>query len=148
MYRLMVRRMVRRAYRHLRQGDYEPVVEQFSPSSRFVMAGAHALGGERRGAEEVRRWFQRVFELFPGLQIVPYEVLVNGWPWNTVISTHFTVHATLGDGRPYRNEGMQLLRLRWGKVVEDLLFEDTQKLDAELQRMGQHGLSEAPSHAA
>ena len=30
---------------------------------------------------------------------------------------------------------MQLLRLRWGRVVEDLIFEDTLKLDAELRRM-------------
>jgi ketosteroid isomerase-like protein len=36
------------------------------------------------------------------------------------------VSATLADGRPYANEGMQFMRLRWGKVLEDRLYEDTQ----------------------
>ena len=74
---------------------------------------------------------------FPGIRIEPREVVVNGWPWNTVIATHLLISAPLPDGRQYRNEGMQLLRLRWGRVVEDLIFEDTLKLDAELQRMRQ-----------
>jgi hypothetical protein len=30
---------------------------------------------------------------------------------------------------------MQLLRLRWGRVVEDLVFEDTLKLESELRRL-------------
>ena len=42
-------------------------------------------------------------------------------------------------GREYRNEGMQLLRLRWGRVVEDLIFEDTLELDAELRRSEHSG---------
>ena len=34
---------------------------------------------------------------------------------------------------------MQLLRLRWGRVVEDLIFEDTLALDAELRRSEHSG---------
>jgi ketosteroid isomerase-like protein len=133
-YKLIVKRIVRRMFRRLSQGDYEPIVKQFGPSSRFMFAGEHALGGERRGQEEVRLWFRETLRLFPGLQIVPQDVVVNGWPWNTVIATHLAISATRTDGREYRNEGMQLLRLRWGRVVEDLIFEDTLKLEAELRR--------------
>ena len=50
----------------------------------------------------------------------PVDVLVNGWPWRTVVASHLVITTTLPDGSPYRNEGMQLLRLRWGRVVEDL----------------------------
>ena len=99
-----------------------------------MFAGDHALGGERHGQEAVREWFREMLRLFPGIQIVPREVVVNGWPWNTVVATHLAISATRPDGRAYRNEGMQLLRLRWGRVVEDLIFEDTLKLDAELRR--------------
>jgi hypothetical protein len=52
------------------------------------------------------------------------------------VATRFRVSATLPDGRPYTNEGMQFLRLRWGKAIEDYLYEDTNKLAAELERMG------------
>jgi hypothetical protein len=33
-----------------------------------------------------------------------------------------------------RYEAMQFLRLRWGKVIEDRLYEDTYKLADELQQ--------------
>jgi hypothetical protein len=76
---------------------------------------------------------------FPGIQIVPREVVVNGWPWNTTIATHLVISAPRPGGREYRNEGMQLLRLSWGRVVEDLIFEDTLALDAELRRSAHSG---------
>jgi ketosteroid isomerase-like protein len=135
MYRFIVKRIVRRAFARLSEGDCEAVVKQFGPRSRFLFAGDHALGGERRGQDAVRRWFQQMLGLFPGIRIEPQDVVVNGWPWNTVVATHLVISAMLPDGRPYRNEGMQLLRLRFGRVVEDLIFEDTLKLDAELKRM-------------
>jgi ketosteroid isomerase-like protein len=134
-YRFIVKRIVRRTFRRLSEGGYEVVVRQFGPESRFMFSGDHALGGERRGQDAVREWFREVQRLFPGIRIEPLDVVVNGWPWNTVIATHLAISATLADGRPYRNEGMQLLRLRWGRVVEDLVFEDTLKLDAELRRI-------------
>jgi ketosteroid isomerase-like protein len=148
MYRMIVRRQVRSAFRSLSRGDAEPVVKQFSPSIRLRFSGAHVMGGERRGVEAVREWFQLVFALFPGIELEPQTVVVNGWPWNTVVATRFTVRATLRDGRPYRNEGMQFLRLRWGRAVEDLLYEDTQLLEAELRRMADRGVREAVAKAA
>ena len=135
MYKLIVKQIVRRAFARLSQGDYEAVVRQFGPDSRFQFSGEHELGGERVGQDAAREWFRHMLRLFPGIRIEPRDVVVNGWPWKTVVATHLDISATLPDGRPYRNEGMQLLRLRWGRVVEDLIFEDTLKLDAELRRM-------------
>jgi ketosteroid isomerase-like protein len=134
MYRFVVKRIVRRTFKRLSAGDYEPVVKQFGPRSRFLFAGDHALGGERHGQDEVREWFRLMQRLFAGIRIEPQTVVVNGWPWNTVIATHLSISATRPGGRQYRNEGMQLLRLRWGRVVEDLIYEDTLKLDEELRR--------------
>jgi len=134
MYKLIVRRNVRKAFAGLSRGDYEPVVRKFGPGSRFVFAGDHALGGERMGQDEVREWFRDMLGRFPGIRIEPVDVLVNGWPWRTVVASHLVITTTLPDGSPYRNEGMQLLRLRWGRVVEDLIFEDTLALDAVLRR--------------
>lgn len=139
MYKLIVKQIVRRTFRRLSEGEYEAVVKQFGPQSRFVFSGEHALGGERRGPAAVRRWFQEMQLLFPGIKIEPQTIVVNGWPWKTTVATHLAISATLPDGRPYRNEGMQLLRLRWGRVVEDLVYEDTLKLAAELRRMTHGG---------
>jgi ketosteroid isomerase-like protein len=144
MYRFIVKRIIRGSYRHLSEGDYEAVLKRFGPSSVFVFAGTHELGGERRGAAAVREVFQQIFARFPDLRLEPQAIIVNGAPWDTKVAVLFVVRATLSDGHPYRNEGMQFLRLRWGRVVEDRLYEDTQKLAATLDRSARSGASETP----
>ena len=52
---------------------------------------------------------------------------------NTLVAIQLSVAAPRADGSMYRNEVMQFLHLRWGKVVEDRLYEDTYKLAGELQ---------------
>ena len=139
MYKLIVRRKVRGALARLSKGEPEQIVKMFRPQSRFMFAGEHALGGERWGQDEAREWFADMLRRFPGIQIVPQEVIVNGWPWNTVVATHLFITAPRPGGREYRNEGMQLLRLSWGRVVDDLIFEDTLALEAELRRSAHSG---------
>jgi ketosteroid isomerase-like protein len=142
-YRMIVRSKARRTYRRLNADEYEAIVRSFSPSAALCMAGTHPLGGRLDGIDVIRRWFQRLFRLFPDLELRPLSIVVGGWPWDTVVATRFRVSATLPDGRPYANEGMQLLRLRWGRVVEDLLYEDTQALAAALDVIAANGDDEA-----
>ncbi|HEX3426228.1 MAG TPA: nuclear transport factor 2 family protein [Acidimicrobiales bacterium] len=143
MYRMIVRRIARRAYRHLSDGDYEAVLASFAPTVDFCFIGRHALGGELRGVELARGWFQRVYRLFPDLHFEPLDIIVSGPPWNTMVATRFRVEAHLPGGRPYRNEGMQFLRLRWGRVVEDRLYEDLDVLSAALHILAANGCDEA-----
>jgi ketosteroid isomerase-like protein len=143
MYHTIVKRIVHRGFQRLSQGDYEAVLKQFSPKVRFSFLGDHALGGECYDKDGVRQWFQRLVHVFPGLQFTIVDLAVSGWPWNTVVVNHFTVKMTYPDGRIYQNRGLQFVRLRWGAIVEDYVYEDTQKLAAELNRIGQQGLHEA-----
>ncbi len=138
MYKAIVRRTVRTGFRALSAGDYEQVVRQFHPQVIFSFAGPAPLGGERRGVEAVREWFQRLFSYFPGIQFTVHHVIVQGWPWNTLAATRLSVAAPRADGSMYKNEVMQFLRLRWGKVVEDHVFEDTYKLAGELEERLSH----------
>jgi ketosteroid isomerase-like protein len=135
-YHLVVKRIARRGFAQLSEGNFDPVVKLFDSSGVLRFSGDHAMGGEHRGPDEVRAWFERVHGYFPDLRFEPLEIVVDGWPWDTRLATRFQVSATLPDGRPYTNEGMQFLRLRWGRAFEDYLYEDTQKLAAELERMG------------
>jgi ketosteroid isomerase-like protein len=137
MYRRIVARRIRATFASLSRGDYEPVVRRFVDDGVLEMKGDHALGGERRGRDAVEAWFAATWtRYFPGLQVLPLDVVVTGPPWNTRIATRFDVRATLPDGTDYRNQGMQYLRLRWGRVLEDRLYEDTQRLAAALERAG------------
>src|SRR5205823_5269649 len=95
------------------------------------------------GPALVRQWFERVFRLFPDIRLEPKAVVVMGPPWRTLACTRFGVRGTLPDGRSYTNEGMQFLHLRWGKAVEDRLFEDTAVLVDALQAIAASGNDEA-----
>ncbi len=79
-----------------------------------------------------------MFSYFPGIRFTVHHVIVQGWPWNTLVATRLSVAAPRTDGSMYQNEAIQLLRLRWGKVVEDHLYEDTYKLVVELQQRISH----------
>ena len=143
MYRMIVRRRVRSAFRHLSAGDFAYVLRMFGPRSVFCIPGDHPLGGELRGHDAVQEYFGRVNRLFPDLRFESLAVVVSGWPWDTLVGTRLAISATLPDGRLYTNEGMQFLRLRWGKVVEDRIYEDTLALAAALDVIAVHGNKEA-----
>jgi ketosteroid isomerase-like protein len=143
MYHSIVRGRVRQGFQYLSSGACEFVLQSFAPDITFCFLGTHALGGQHRGVPAVREYFKRVYRLFPGIQIEPQTIMVQGWPWDTIVTTRFVVHAPLPRGRMYRNEGMQFMRLRWGRAVEDYLYEDTHKLIEALHYLALQGVEEA-----
>jgi ketosteroid isomerase-like protein len=139
----MVRRATRGAYRTLSAGDFDRAIRAFAPDAVFLFLGDHALGGRLEGRRLIGRWFDRLSRVFPDLRLDPEVILVNGWPWNTMVATRFRATATLPGGRTYVNNGMQFIRLRWGRIVEDFLYEDTQVLAGALAEIAASGNSEA-----
>src|SRR5258708_35849594 len=93
MYTTIVRRIVRSGFRALSAGNYEQVLRQFHPQVIFSFIGPAPLGGQRRGVEAAREWFQRLFSYFPGMQFTVRHVIVHGWPWNTLVATQLSVAA-------------------------------------------------------
>ena len=74
------------------------------------------------GKAELARWLRRFASLQPSFNI--HDVLVAGPPWNTRVALTFT-DAIGGD---YRNEGMEYIRLRWGRVQSIAVHLDTELL--------------------
>jgi hypothetical protein len=48
--------------------------------------------------EAVREWFRSLFSYLPGIQFTVHRVLVQGWPWSTLVATHLSVAAPRSDG--------------------------------------------------
>jgi len=142
-YHVIVRKVVRRAFATISAGDAGRLAAQFAPDAVFRFSGDHALGGELHGRAAIEAWFARIGRLFPDLRLAPLDIVVNGGPWATTVATRFTVRATLPGGEPYENEGMQYVRLSWGSIVEDRLYEDTAALVAALHRIAEAGQPEA-----
>jgi ketosteroid isomerase-like protein len=142
MFRAIVARRVRTAWKHIDDRDYAFVLDQFAPDFQHSFAGNHALGGTRRSRAAMEAWFQRLFSLFPGIRFQVEDVLVAGWPWRTRAVALVSATAPV-DGETYRNEVAQTIHLRWGRITSIRNLEDTEMLAGALERLGDAGTSEA-----
>ena len=139
MYHAMVRGLMRRGFAEMnRTKDAAPIVAQFADDAVFAFVGESRFGGERRGRPAIAAWFAELFANFPDFRLTPLAIVVSGPPWATTVATRFRVEATLPDGTPYRNEGMQFVRVRFGRILEDRIYEDTVKLNDALAQIAAH----------
>ena len=142
-FRLGVERNVRATFRHIGQRDYETLLEQTAPSVLHVFPGDHALGGTRHTRDALRRWFERLFLLFPELHFEVKEVIVRGLPWDATIMVQWENWGSARDRQPYANQGAHVLRLRWGRVIYLHEYLDSQRVAAVCRRLARQGVSEA-----
>ncbi len=126
MYATVVERIVRKGFAALSEGNATPALQLFADDARLTFPGCHALAAACQGKAEITEWFDRLLRTLPGIRFELHDVLVRGMPWSTRVLTRFTDFVPLADGSTIRNEGVQFLRIRWGKVVEDTLYLDTQ----------------------
>jgi ketosteroid isomerase-like protein len=135
MYRRIVASKTRAVWRRITAGHYAAAGDLAHPDMTFRFVGQTALGAELRGKAAFMAWFRAVGEHLPGLSFEVEDVLVGGWPWNTRVAVRLAISAPLPDGTIYRNEGVQWLRLRWGRMVDDWVLEDTIALQAALDEL-------------
>jgi ketosteroid isomerase-like protein len=143
MYHRIVRRQVKRSFDALNQHDYRPVVENFHPQITHSFAGEHALGGTRHSRSMAQQWYERLFRLFPDMRFDVQNIIIAGLPHDTRIAIEFHVALTPPNGGHYTNTVAQFIRLRWGRIIEVHLHEDTEKLVRLLGVLSAHGISEA-----
>lgn len=143
MYHTIVKRIVRNGFANMSNGNYEAVLKMFAPDVKFKFYGDHALGETASDLQRTRAWFAKMFRIFPGIQFQVTHVFVQGLPWNTEICTHLRISLQLADGTPYENVAIQFVRLKWGRIYEDYVLEDTQKLVGALAVQYQNGIADA-----
>lgn len=142
MYHRIVKGIVARGFESISRGDYEAVLRQCAPNVSHFFAGDHALGGERRDVEALRRWFQRLGRLLP-VKLTITDLIVRGMPWDTTAIVQWTAQTTLTNGMPYHNAGVHFLTLRWGRVYRFKVYEDSQAVAQALKRLAENGVKEA-----
>jgi ketosteroid isomerase-like protein len=143
MYHAMVKRQLRRAFHDLGRGNYETILSGMAPSFEHVFFGEHPLGGKRHTGTGYRLWFERLARLFPDLGFELRNIIVNGWPWDTVAAVEWTDHLTTRDGHRQENAGVHIIRMRWTKVTEIRIYCDNQHLAAICERQARHGVEDA-----
>jgi ketosteroid isomerase-like protein len=143
MYHWIVRRKIEETFGYLNQHNIDKVVGIFDPALTHSFAGESALGGVRKSVTTARLWYQRLFRLFPDIAFKVHSIVIAGLPWDTRVAVRFQVELNPPQEATFHNEVAQFLRIRWGRIIEMYLYEDTSKLDALLKRMNAVGITEA-----
>ena len=142
-YRYIVERKLRYAFEALNRGDHGPVLAAFSPDAEHVFFGQHALAGARHDMKTIVPWYARLKTVLPDLRFEIDSVLVRGMPWNTVALVTWRDSFSLRDGSLGANQGVHVLRLKWGKVTSLRIHCDTQVLADVLRRQSDLGVADA-----
>ncbi len=143
MYHAIVRRSVAQVFAALSRGDYEVALAGMAPRFEHIFSGSHPIGGTRHTAEGMRRWFERLYRLNRNLSFTIKQIAVSGMPWNTTAIVEWRDTATLASGEPYVNDGVHVIRMRWGKVVSLHAYLDTEVFADACRRMADQGIDEA-----
>lgn len=143
MYHAIVKRIAVRSFENLNRGDFQSVLKNIAPRITHTFSGTHALGGTRHSVEAMHRWFERLYRLSPGLNFEIRNVAVSGWPWNTTVAVEWVDRATPADGSAYVNEGVHVIKMRWGKVTYLHAYLDTQRTEAMCRGLVRFGVAEA-----
>jgi ketosteroid isomerase-like protein len=111
---------------HTRRGDVRPTLLLDAPDVELTFPGQNSWSGVFRGKAEVERWLRRLAAV--GIQTYPDEVVAKGMPWNTTICVRGHDHLDGPDGqRVYDNRYVIWGRMRWGRLKQYEVYEDTHK---------------------
>jgi ketosteroid isomerase-like protein len=70
------------------------------------------------------------------------DVWVKGLPHNTVVIIRWTATDIFPDGSLYCNHGVDIVRMRWGKIVEIDANEDSEAVANMLKKKAAAGVAE------
>lgn len=131
-------KLIARNMKAIREGDMAPTTAMYAEDVKFRFPGKNSFAPGADGKAALEGWLARFIRL--GLQIYPDEVALTGWPWKQTISVRGHVHLDdPQDGRVYENRYVIWGHMRWGKMREYEVYEDTERteaLDAWLRRTG------------
>jgi ketosteroid isomerase-like protein len=143
MYHYIVKRLVKKSFGLVNGRRFDELVKGMALNVRHSFAGDHSMGGVRNDQAAVKAWLQRLARVTPNLLITVNHIIVKGWPHNTLAIVRWTAAATLENGDRYLNKGVHFITLKWGKVTELDVYEDTQAVANGLEKQYQAGILEA-----
>jgi ketosteroid isomerase-like protein len=143
MYHAIVRRKLRDVFSGLNDGRAQAVTDELSKDAIHYFVGDHALSGTRRTPEAIFQWYERLFRLLPDIRFDIEDIYVEGPPWSTLAVVFWRETNSGTDGVRTTNEGANVVRIVWGRVVSVHIYTDTHVLLQTLDRLAASGVPEA-----
>jgi ketosteroid isomerase-like protein len=143
MYHFIIKRIARKSFQLVNEHRYEELVQGMAPNIQHRFAGDHALGGARNDKAAVKKWLERLGCIMPNLNLTITNIIVHGWPNNTIAVVQWEASTVLKNGEPYQNRGVHIIRIKWSKAVSLDVHEDSQAVANALDKQFQAGIKEA-----
>jgi ketosteroid isomerase-like protein len=121
----------------LRAGDPRLLLWLDAPGVTLTFPGQSSWSGQYRGKAEVAQWLKRF--IAAGIQTFPDEVVATGPPWRTrlCIRAHDYLRDAAGT-TVYENRYVIWGRMRWGRLTEYEVYEDTHKANVLDEWLAEH----------
>lgn len=136
----LAKQLLDRVMARLRAGDIRLALALYANDVQMWFPGDNSWSGVYRGKKELKAWLERFARV--GIQIYPDEVVAAGPPWNTKVCIRGHDYVKSPEGQTvYENRYVIWAKLRWGRILEEETYEDTQKpkaLDAWLEQHQPH----------
>jgi ketosteroid isomerase-like protein len=125
----LTKQLISRVMARTRAGDIGPTVMLDANDVHFVFPGDNSFSGDFHGKSEHRRWLERLVRV--RVMTEPDEVAVSGFPWNMTVAIRGRSWRDTPDGtRVYDNRFVIWGKLRWGRLYDYEVYEDTKKAQA------------------
>jgi ketosteroid isomerase-like protein len=134
----LAKQLLTRIMARTRAGDIRPTLMLDAKDVRLVFPGDNSFSGEFKGKPAVKAWLERMVRV--GVMTEPDEVTATGFPWKTTVCIRGRSWFVTPEGeRIYDNRFVIWGKLRWGKLYDYEVYEDTQKAKALDEWLEQHG---------
>ena len=125
----LVKQLISGVMARTRAGDIRPTVALDAPDMSFVFPGSNSWSGTYHGREAHRRWLERLVRV--GVKTDVDEAVAGGPPWNMTVCIRGRSRRDSPDGkRVYDNRFVIWAKLRWGRMKDYEVYEDTEKAQA------------------
>jgi ketosteroid isomerase-like protein len=112
-----------------RSGDISLTLKLDRDDVTFVFPGSNSWSGTFRGKHEHRRWLERLVRV--GVKTDVDEVALSGFPWKQTVAVRGRSWWDNAQGeRIYDNRYVIWAHLRWGKMHDYEVYEDTERAQA------------------
>ena len=126
-YAAAFRAMLRRNAARFMGGDVDALLGFYADDATLTFPGDNSWGPVYRGRGEIRAFLERFLRV--GLRGEVHAVAVSGPPWKSTVFVEFTDRARAPDGTlVYENDAVIEFEVRWGKIVREKVYEDTEKV--------------------
>jgi len=124
---IIAKKKVRSGLEALNRRDVSTFLSAWAEDAVWNYPGDLPVSGRFVGKQAIRGWFENLIQQFPQLQFTVHSVSVSNLfdlAGNNVAAAHWEVDFTNRDGYRLQYDGVAILTIKGGKVIEgkDFLF--------------------------